>query len=72
MAGHIVRAKFTRFSFCCSPFGSAAIKGTFACTIDGIGNHFIDQDICTQCGVCYTVCPKKVNAVEIISPSLKV
>ncbi len=35
------------------------------------GDHFIDQLACTQCGVCYEVCPKKVHAVEIISPPLK-
>jgi len=27
--------------------------------------HWIDQDICSKCGVCYEVCPPKVFSVEI-------
>jgi NADH-quinone oxidoreductase subunit F len=30
--------------------------------------HIIDQKICTKCGTCFEVCPKKFRAVEKISP----
>ena len=53
-------------TICAQNCSTNAITGEFK------GDHFIDQDICTQCGVCYTVCPKKADAVEIISPSLRV
>ncbi len=52
-------------TLCAQNCSTSAITGEFK------GPHYIDQDICTQCGVCYTVCPKKANAVEIISPSLR-
>jgi Na+-translocating ferredoxin:NAD+ oxidoreductase RNF subunit RnfB len=25
--------------------------------------HFIDQELCTRCGACMAVCPKKADAV---------
>jgi Fe-S-cluster-containing hydrogenase component 2 len=25
--------------------------------------HFIDQELCTRCGACMVVCPKKADAV---------
>jgi NADH:ubiquinone oxidoreductase subunit F (NADH-binding)/Pyruvate/2-oxoacid:ferredoxin oxidoreductase delta subunit len=28
--------------------------------------HVIDQALCTKCGVCFEVCPPKINAVEVI------
>jgi NADH-quinone oxidoreductase subunit F len=28
--------------------------------------HVIDQALCTKCGVCYEVCPPKINAVMVI------
>ncbi len=33
--------------------------------------HWIDQDMCTQCGVCYDVCPPKVFSIEIQTGELE-
>jgi NADH:ubiquinone oxidoreductase subunit F (NADH-binding)/(2Fe-2S) ferredoxin len=49
---------------CAKNCGSGAITGEFR------GPHYIDQEICSKCGVCYDVCPPKANAVEIISPAM--
>ena len=31
--------------------------------------HIIDQDLCTKCGICFEKCPKKFNAIELLSGS---
>ena len=33
--------------------------------------HTINQSLCIQCGVCQEKCPKKFNAVECVSPKVK-
>ncbi len=32
--------------------------------------HVIDVGVCIKCGLCFDVCPKKVRAVEKVTPSL--
>jgi NADH-quinone oxidoreductase subunit F len=34
--------------------------------------HWIDQTLCSKCGVCYEVCPPKFFSVEILSAELAV
>ena len=43
------------------------------CAVEAISGehkspHVIDQSKCIKCGSCLTVCPKKIGAVELISP----
>jgi hypothetical protein len=43
MVGRIICAKFTRFSVCRCPSGSAAIKSAVACAVGGVSRYFTNS-----------------------------